>query len=157
MQEDRRLFFVAMTRAKKELIFTRSAGKDNKPYIDSPFILEAGISPNLVSPKGKKQQQYLDVISKKELVFGIGPAGTGKTYLAVASAVNELITGRVEKVVVTRPAVEAGEKLGFLPGSMEEKINPYLTPLYDALYAMLSPERRSRLTFRTARTSPLRV
>ena len=91
----------------------------------------------LVSPKGKKQQQYLDVISKKELVFGIGPAGTGKTYLAVASAVNELITGRVEKVVLTRPAVEAGEKLGFLPGDVSQKVDPYLRPLYDALFQTL--------------------
>ena len=91
----------------------------------------------LVSPKGKKQQQYLDVISKKDLVFGIGPAGTGKTYLAVASAVNELITGRVEKVVVTRPAVEAGEKLGFLPGDVSQKVDPYLRPLYDALFQTL--------------------
>ena len=91
----------------------------------------------LVSPKGKNQQQYLDIISKKELVFGIGPAGTGKTYLAVASAVNELITGRVEKVVVTRPAVEAGEKLGFLPGDVSQKVDPYLRPLYDALFQTL--------------------
>jgi len=91
----------------------------------------------LVSPKGKNQQQYLDVISKKELVFGIGPAGTGKTYLAVASAVNELITGRVEKVVLTRPAVEAGEKLGFLPGDVSQKVDPYLRPLYDALFQTL--------------------
>ena len=91
----------------------------------------------LVSPKGKNQQQYLDVIYKKELVFGIGPAGTGKTYLAVASAVNELITGRVEKVVLTRPAVEAGEKLGFLPGDVSQKVDPYLRPLYDALFQTL--------------------
>ena len=91
----------------------------------------------LVSPKGKNQQQYLDTIYKKELVFGIGPAGTGKTYLAVASAVNELITGRVEKVVLTRPAVEAGEKLGFLPGDVSQKVDPYLRPLYDALFQTL--------------------
>jgi len=91
----------------------------------------------LVSPKGKNQQQYLDVISKKDLVFGIGPAGTGKTYLAVASAVSELITGRVEKVVLTRPAVEAGEKLGFLPGDVSQKVDPYLRPLYDALFQTL--------------------
>ena len=91
----------------------------------------------LVSPKGKNQQRYLEVISKKELVFGIGPAGTGKTYLAVAAAVNELITGKVEKVVVTRPAVEAGEKLGFLPGDLSQKVDPYLRPLYDALFQTL--------------------
>ena len=102
---------------------------------DEKFTLK---TPNtLVSPKGKNQQQYLDVISKKELVFGIGPAGTGKTYLAVASAVNELITGRVEKVVLTRPAVEAGEKLGFLPGDVSQKVDPYLRPLYDALFQTL--------------------
>ena len=92
---------------------------------------------SLVSPKGKNQQKYLEVISNKELVFGIGPAGTGKTYLAVAAAVNELITGKVEKVVVTRPAVEAGEKLGFLPGDLSQKVDPYLRPLYDALFQTL--------------------
>ena len=91
----------------------------------------------LVSPKGKNQQKYLEVISNKELIFGIGPAGTGKTYLAVAAAVNELITGKVEKVVVTRPAVEAGEKLGFLPGDLSQKVDPYLRPLYDALFQTL--------------------
>ncbi len=91
----------------------------------------------LVSPKGKNQRKYLEVISNKELVFGIGPAGTGKTYLAVAAAVNELITGKVEKVVVTRPAVEAGEKLGFLPGDLSQKVDPYLRPLYDALFQTL--------------------
>ena len=102
---------------------------------DEKFTLKT--PKTLVSPKGKKQQQYLDIISKKELVFGIGPAGTGKTYLAVASAVNELITGRVEKVVLTRPAVEAGEKLGFLPGDVSQKVDPYLRPLYDALFQTL--------------------
>ena len=102
---------------------------------DEKFTLKT--PKTLVSPKGKNQQQYLNVISKKELVFGIGPAGTGKTYLAVASAVNELITGRVEKVVLTRPAVEAGEKLGFLPGDVSQKVDPYLRPLYDALFQTL--------------------
>ncbi len=102
---------------------------------DEKFTLKT--PKTIVSPKGKNQQQYLDVISKKELVFGIGPAGTGKTYLAVASAVNELITGRVEKVVLTRPAVEAGEKLGFLPGDVSQKVDPYLRPLYDALFQTL--------------------
>jgi phosphate starvation-inducible PhoH-like protein len=99
----------------------------------------------LVSPKGKNQQKYLDVITKKELVFGIGPAGTGKTYLAVAAAVNELITGRVEKVVVTRPAVEAGEKLGFLPGDLSQKVDPYLRPLYDALFQTLGFKETNKL------------
>ncbi len=99
----------------------------------------------LVSPKGKNQQKYLEVISNKELVFGIGPAGTGKTYLAVAAAVNELITGKVEKVVVTRPAVEAGEKLGFLPGDLSQKVDPYLRPLYDALFQTLGFKETNKL------------
>ena len=99
----------------------------------------------MVSPKGKNQQRYLEVISKKELVFGIGPAGTGKTYLAVAAAVNELITGKVEKVVVTRPAVEAGEKLGFLPGDLSQKVDPYLRPLYDALFQTLGFKETNKL------------
>ena len=99
----------------------------------------------LVSPKGKNQQRYLEVISNKELVFGIGPAGTGKTYLAVAAAVNELITGKVEKVVVTRPAVEAGEKLGFLPGDLSQKVDPYLRPLYDALFQTLGFKETNKL------------
>jgi len=99
----------------------------------------------LVFPKGKNQQKYLEVISKKELVFGIGPAGTGKTYLAVAAAVNELITGGVEKVVVTRPAVEAGEKLGFLPGDLSQKVDPYLRPLYDALFQTLGFNETNKL------------
>ena len=99
----------------------------------------------LVSPKGENQQKYLKVISRKELVFGIGPAGTGKTYLAVAAAVNELITGKVEKVVVTRPAVEAGEKLGFLPGDLSQKVDPYLRPLYDALFQTLGFKETTKL------------
>jgi phosphate starvation-inducible PhoH-like protein len=99
----------------------------------------------LVSPKGTNQQKYLEVISNKELVFGIGPAGTGKTYLAVAAAVNELITGKVEKVVVTRPAVEAGEKLGFLPGDLSQKVDPYLRPLYDALFQTIGFKETNKL------------
>ena len=99
----------------------------------------------LVSPKGTNQQKYLEVISNKELVFGIGPAGTGKTYLAVAAAINELITGKVEKVVVTRPAVEAGEKLGFLPGDLSQKVDPYLRPLYDALFQTIGFKETNKL------------
>jgi phosphate starvation-inducible PhoH-like protein len=110
---------------------------------DKKFTLKT--PKTMVSPKGKNQQKYLEVMSKKELVFGIGPAGTGKTYLAVAAAVNELITGRVEKVVVTRPAVEAGEKLGFLPGDLSQKIDPYLRPLYDALFQTLGFKETNKL------------
>ena len=90
-----------------------------------------------VSPKSLNQREYLDAIRDADLTFGIGPAGTGKTYLAVAMAVGALVRREVKRIVLTRPAVEAGEKLGFLPGDLVEKINPYLRPLYDALHDML--------------------
>lgn len=90
-----------------------------------------------VSPRSVAQGDYLQAIRNKELVFGIGPAGTGKTYLAVALAVAHLLEGKVQRLILTRPALEAGEKLGFLPGDLAEKINPYLRPLYDALHEML--------------------
>lgn len=93
-----------------------------------------------VKPRGKNQQQYVRSISKRDINFGIGPAGTGKTYLAVACAVESLLNERVRRILLVRPAVEAGEKLGFLPGDLAQKINPYLRPLYDALYEMLGFE-----------------
>ncbi len=98
-----------------------------------------------ITPKSKIQQSYLKAIKNDELVFGIGPAGTGKTYLAVAMAVAMLNAKRVQRIILTRPAVEAGERLGFLPGDLQEKINPYLRPLYDALYDMLDIDRVERL------------
>ena len=85
------------------------------------------------------QETYMKALKKSELVFGIGPAGTGKTYLAVAMACAMLESGQVQRIVLSRPAVEAGEKLGFLPGDMKEKVDPYLRPLYDALYDMMDP------------------
>jgi len=94
-----------------------------------------------VTPKTLNQRVYLDSIERYDLVFGIGPAGTGKTYLAVAMAVSALLSKRVSRIILTRPAVEAGEKLGFLPGTLQEKIDPYLRPLYDALYEMLDGEK----------------
>ncbi|HWU68149.1 MAG TPA: PhoH family protein [Stenotrophobium sp.] len=99
----------------------------------------------VVRGRSPHQKQYLKNIATHDLSFGIGPAGTGKTYLAVASAVNALERDRVRRIVLVRPAVEAGEKLGFLPGDMADKINPYLRPLYDALYEMLGFEKVSRL------------
>ena len=98
---------------------------------------------SIVVPKGKNQNIYIETIEKKDLTFGIGPAGTGKTYLAVASAIQGLVTGQVERILLVRPAVEAGEKLGFLPGDLNEKINPYLRPLYDALFEMLGYKETS--------------
>jgi phosphate starvation-inducible protein PhoH and related proteins len=98
-----------------------------------------------VMPKSVNQRRYLDAIEHHDIVFGIGPAGTGKTYLAMAQAVSFLLTKRVSRIILARPAVEAGEKLGFLPGDLQEKVNPYLRPLYDALYDMLEGERVERL------------
>ncbi|MHC4224226.1 MAG: PhoH family protein [Planctomycetota bacterium] len=92
-----------------------------------------------VVPRTPNQQHYVDAMLKHEMVFAVGPAGTGKTYLAVAMAVRMLRDGTVKKIILTRPAVEAGEKLGFLPGTYEAKVNPYLRPLYDALYDLLDP------------------
>jgi phosphate starvation-inducible PhoH-like protein len=98
-----------------------------------------------VSPKSVNQRRYLDAIEQFDIVFGIGPAGTGKTYLAMAQAVSFLMAKRVSRIILARPAVEAGEKLGFLPGDLQEKVNPYLRPLYDALYDMLDTDRVERL------------
>ena len=95
----------------------------------------------VVTPKTINQRIYLDAIEKHDLCFGIGPAGTGKTYLAVAMAVNALLNKQVSRIILTRPAVEAGEKLGFLPGTLQEKIDPYLRPLYDALFEMLDADK----------------
>src|SRR5437773_4107816 len=97
-----------------------------------------------VAPKTINQRRYLDAIDANDIVFGIGPAGTGKTYLAMAQAVSFLVAKKVTRIILARPAVEAGEKLGFLPGDLQEKVNPYLRPLYDALYDMLDVERVAR-------------
>jgi len=97
-----------------------------------------------VQPKSGNQRRYLDAIENHDMVFGIGPAGTGKTYLAVAMAISALLAKRVNRIILARPAVEAGERLGFLPGTLQDKIDPYLRPLYDALYDMLDPEKVDR-------------
>ena len=97
-----------------------------------------------VQPKSLNQRRYLEAIEKHDMVFGIGPAGTGKTYLAVAMAISALLVKRVNRIILARPAVEAGERLGFLPGTLQDKIDPYLRPLYDALYDMLDPEKVDR-------------
>ena len=99
----------------------------------------------MIRPKTHGQQKYIEAIRENTLTFGIGPAGTGKTYLAMAAAVDSLINGVVQRIVLTRPAVEAGERLGFLPGDVSAKIDPYLRPLYDALWDMLGPEETASL------------
>jgi phosphate starvation-inducible PhoH-like protein len=111
------------------------------------FSHNIAVSPKkrLITPKTKNQMLYVEAISDYDIVLGIGPAGTGKTYLAMAMAINALNTKRVSRVVLARPAVEAGERLGFLPGDLFEKVNPYLRPLYDALFDMMEVERANRL------------
>jgi phosphate starvation-inducible PhoH-like protein len=99
----------------------------------------------VITPKSIAQKHYIDSIRQHDMVFGIGPAGTGKTYLAMAMAVSALLEKKVHRIALARPAVEAGEKLGFLPGDLAEKVNPYLRPLYDALFDMLDFDRASAL------------
>jgi phosphate starvation-inducible PhoH-like protein len=103
---------------------------------------------HVITPKSINQKAYIDAIRRYDIVFGIGPAGTGKTYLAMAMAVAELMKNTYVRIVLTRPAVEAGEKLGFLPGDLAEKVNPYLRPLYDALHDMVDFDRAKRLVER---------
>ncbi len=108
-------------------------------YQDSGLVIKT--KRGLIRPRGMHQQQYVSQIQRNDISFGIGPAGTGKTYLAVACAVDALERQDVRRIVLTRPAVEAGERLGFLPGDLAQKVDPYLRPLYDALYEMLGFEK----------------
>lgn len=113
-------------------------------------------SKKIISPKSDGQRRYLTAIAQNDIVIGIGPAGTGKTYLAVAMAVDALYKKRVKRIILARPAVEAGENLGFLPGDLQEKVDPYLRPLYDALEDMMPPDRvRRALEDRTIEIAPL--
>ena len=111
-------------------------------FLDAVYISS---KKRVITPKSLAQKRYIDAIRKFDLVIGIGPAGTGKTYLAMTMAVAFLMKQQVERIVLTRPAVEAGEKLGFLPGDISEKVNPYLRPLYDALHDMMDFDRVSKL------------
>ena len=119
----------------------RLADKEDK------FIEEIVIQTpkKLIKSRSRNQQDYLKNIKKYELNFGVGPAGTGKTYLAVAAAVDAFISNKVQKIILIRPAIEAGEKLGFLPGDLAQKVDPYLKPLYDALYEMMGNEKVNKL------------
>lgn len=111
-------------------------------FLDKVFI---SAKKRIITPKSLAQKEYIEAIRSCDMVFGIGPAGTGKTYLAMAMAVSYLMEKKVDRIVLARPAVEAGEKLGFLPGDLAEKVNPYLRPLYDALYDMMDFEKASSL------------
>jgi phosphate starvation-inducible PhoH-like protein len=109
-----------------------------------------------IAPKGGAQKEYVDLVRGNDIVFAVGPAGTGKTYLAVALAVRALLDKQVRRIILTRPAIEAGERLGFLPGTLEEKIDPYLRPLYDALHDMIDADRLERfLSDATIEIAPL--
>jgi phosphate starvation-inducible PhoH-like protein len=118
------------------------------PKVTLRSLAEAGrqrsFGRRTVQPKSVNQRRYLEAIENHDMVFGIGPAGTGKTYLAVAMAISALLAKRVNRIILARPAVEAGERLGFLPGTLQDKIDPYLRPLYDALYDLLEPEKVDR-------------
>ncbi len=124
----------------------RIAGQD--PDATLKGLAEAGrprtFGKKSITPKSLNQRTYVDAIERHDMVFGIGPSGTGKTYLAVAMAVDALLSKEVSRIILARPAVEAGERLGFLPGTIQEKVNPYLRPLYDALYDVLDPDRVER-------------
>ena len=114
------------------------AARLDKIFLDKVYVTTQN---RVISPKTRNQKIYIDTIRSNDIVFGIGPAGTGKTYLAVAMAVSALALGQVKSIILTRPAVEAGEKLGFLPGDLAQKVNPYLRPLHDALNDMVGSER----------------
>src|SRR3990167_8394403 len=122
-------------------------------FTDTVYI---SFKKKVISPKSPAQKRYIDAIRKYDIVFGIGPAGTGKTYLAMAMAVAALSKREVERIILTRPAVEAGEELGFLPGDLAAKVDPYLRPLYDALHDMIDFERAEKLIERgTIEVAPL--
>lgn len=130
------------------------------PEISLRALVHSGRQRNfgkkLLAPKTINQRRYLEAIERNDLVFGIGPAGTGKTYLAVAMGVSALLSKKVSRIILTRPAVEAGERLGFLPGTLQEKVDPYLRPLYDALYDMLDSEKVEKLLERnTIEVAPI--
>ena len=124
-------------------VVTADAETSLRGLVDS--CKQRSFGKKIVAPKTMMQRRYVDAIERNDLVFGVGPAGTGKTYLAVAMAVSALIAKRVSRIVLARPAVEAGERLGFLPGTLQEKVDPYLRPLYDALYDMLEAEKIEKL------------
>lgn len=136
----------------------RILSRDRNASLKEIFLDTVYVSSHkrVVTPKSVAQKSYIDAIRNFDIVFGIGPAGTGKTYLAMAMAVAELMRNNVARMILTRPAVEAGEKLGFLPGDLAEKVNPYLRPLYDALHDMVDFDRARKMVERgTIEVAPL--
>ena len=130
------------------------------PEVNFRALVQSGRQRNfgkkMLAPKTSNQRRYLEAIERNDLVLGVGPAGTGKTYLAVAMAMSALLSKRVSRIILTRPAVEAGERLGFLPGTLQEKVDPYLRPLYDALFDMMESEKVDKLLERnTIEVAPI--
>jgi phosphate starvation-inducible PhoH-like protein len=142
------LFAEGKTFTDKELREAFAQIAEDRAYSLRDYFTKARFNPSgkkQVAPKSAMQRRYIEAIQDKDAVFGIGPAGTGKTYLAVAMAVQALVQKQVTRIVLARPAVEAGERLGFLPGDLQEKVDPYLRPLYDALFDLMDPERVAKL------------
>lgn len=137
----------AVNKATDIKYILRTITEDENADLESIFLDQIEVSgrKRYIRAKGKIQQEYIQAIREDDIVFGIGPAGTGKTYLAMAMAVSSLTKKEVSRIILVKPAVEAGEKLGFLPGDLQEKVNPYLRPLYDALYDMMDTEKAHRL------------
>jgi phosphate starvation-inducible PhoH-like protein len=125
----------------REAVLTNEGGEPRLPLADQPAIRTRK---GAIAPRSVAQTGYIETLARHDMVFGVGPAGTGKTYLAVAQGVALLMAGRVDRIVLSRPAVEAGERLGFLPGDMKEKVDPYLRPLYDALHDMMPADQVAR-------------
>jgi phosphate starvation-inducible PhoH-like protein len=137
-------------------LVVQNPGVDLRDYFARDGQKQAPGTKRRVNPKSVNQRKYLETIERNDIVFGVGPAGTGKTYLAMAQAVSYLMAKKVSRIILARPAVEAGEKLGFLPGDLQEKVNPYLRPLYDALYDMMDTEKANRLVERgTIEVAPI--
>ena len=142
------LFLEGRQFTDKELREAFAQIAEDRAYSLRDYFTRSRFSPagkKQVAPKSAMQRRYVETIQQKDIVFGIGPAGTGKTYLGVAMAVQALMQKQVNRIVLARPAVEAGEKLGFLPGDLQEKVDPYLRPLYDALFDLVDYERVTRL------------
>lgn len=134
-----------------EALIAQSVQRSNEPTLDGIVSEDKGAPPIMIRtrrktivPRSNTQAIYMRSLARDDIIFALGPAGTGKTYLAVAQAVSQLMTGSVQRLILSRPAVEAGEKLGFLPGDMKDKVDPYLRPLYDALYDCMPPEQVER-------------
>jgi phosphate starvation-inducible PhoH-like protein len=148
LQDFSALFAEGRQFTDKELREAFAQIAEDRAYSLHDYFTRSRFSPagkKQVAPKSQMQRRYVEAIQKDDIVFGIGPAGTGKTYLGVAMAVQALMQKQVNRIVLARPAVEAGEKLGFLPGDLQEKVDPYLRPLYDALFDLVDYERVTRL------------